>query len=270
MNAQSLSGDGLATAASSDGTKIAYEKRGAGPTLILVGGALNDRRSQRPYAEQLQAAFTVFTYDRRGRGDSGNTLPYSANREVEDLGAVLQAAGGVAHVFGHSSGAFIGLLAAAAGASIARLATYEPPYAADEAGDAQNAQIMGKLRALIGAGQAEDALVFFFGTTGMPPTVIEQQRHAPHWPALVAKAPTLIYEYELKGLQGDALVPVDTLARITIPLQAMAGGASPDWMRTVSKRVAHSVQDGTYVEVSGQGHMIPPEVVAPLLREFFS
>ena len=270
MNAQDSSGDPVATAISRDGTKIAFERRGAGPSLILIGGALTDRGSQRAYAEQLQAAFTVYTYDRRGRGDSGNTSPYTAEREVEDLAAVLQATGGPAHVFGHSSGSFIGLLAAASGVPILRLATYEPPFAADEAGDVQNSQIMNKLEGFIGAGKPEEALAYFFGTTGMPPAVIEQQRQAPHWPALVAKAPTLIYDYKLKTARGDALVPGDQLSRIAIPVQAMAGGASPDWMRNVSKQVAGAVQHGTYVEVPGQGHMVPPQVLAPLLREFFS
>lgn len=270
MNAQINSGESPAMAVSNDGTKIAYEKRGTGPALILVGGALNDRGSQRAYAEQLQAEFTVHTYDRRGRGDSSNRLPYSAQREVEDLASVIQATGGPAHVFGHSSGSFIGLLAAASSVPILRLATYEPPYAADEAGDAQNTQIMGKLEGLIEAGKPEEALAFFFGTTGMPPAVIEQQRRAPHWPVLVAKAATLIYDYKLKTARGDALVPADVLSKIAIPVQAMAGGASPDWMRNVSKQVAQAVPHGSYVEVPGQGHMIPPQIVAPLLREFFS
>ncbi|MET3896321.1 pimeloyl-ACP methyl ester carboxylesterase [Devosia sp. UYZn731] len=270
MNTQDISGDGVRVTISDDGTKIAYETRGAGPALVMVGGALNDRGSQRPYAEQLKSTFTVYTYDRRGRGDSGNTLPYGAKREVEDLAAVIQAAGGAAYVFGHSSGSFIGLLAAASGVPIMRLATYEPPYAADEAGDALNTQIMVTLEGLLEAGQSEEALAFFFSTTGMPPAVIEQQKHTPHWPALVAKAPTLIYDYKLKTACGDARVPTGELSQVAIPVQAMAGGASPDWMRASSRRVAYAVQHGTYLEVPGQGHMVPPEIVAPLLRAFFS
>jgi pimeloyl-ACP methyl ester carboxylesterase len=113
---------------SADGTMIAFERAGQGPALILITGGLTDRTVTRSVAAELAPRFTVYAYDRRGRGSSGDTAPYSAEREVEDLAAVIGAAGGPALVFGHSSGAVLALEAAARGLAITKLAAYEPPY----------------------------------------------------------------------------------------------------------------------------------------------
>lgn len=257
-----------AVVTSVDSTRIAFERLGSGPSLILIGGALNDRRTGLPLANLLKSDFTVYTFDRRGRGDSSNNLPYGVEREIEDLAALIKEAGGTASVYGHSSGAFLGLLSAGAGLPIVRLATYEPPYAVDQAGDEHNTKMTVRIEHLVGQGKLEEALIFFMGTTGMPQAMIDQQRQAPHWPFLVAKAPTLAYELRLKTARGNAYVPSKALAEVKVPVRAMAGGASPDWMRVASRLVAESVQFGRYLELPGQNHMVAPEVIAPVLLSF--
>src|SRR5215203_7086866 len=116
---------------SSDGTSIAFERLGDGPPVIVVCGAMCDRALMRPTAEELAKYFTVFNYDRRGRGDSGDTAPYAVEREIEDIAALIDEAGGSAFVYGHSSGAGLALHAAAHGLPIARLVLHEPPFVPD-------------------------------------------------------------------------------------------------------------------------------------------
>jgi pimeloyl-ACP methyl ester carboxylesterase len=256
---------------SADGTRIAYEKLGSGPSLILVVGALCDRRSGLPLANLLKSNFTVYTFDRRGRGDTDDTLPYRVEREIEDLKALIDVAGGPGvSVYGHSSGAILCLLAAAAGLQIKRLATYEPPYAVDEAGEDSNTRMTTSVEQLISEGKLEEALMFFMSTTGMPQFAIERRRQEPHWPSLVAIARTLVYDLRLKAAFGSAQVPESELAKIEAPVLALAGGASPDWMRIASKTVAKSAKLGTYSELSGQNHMVAPEAIAPLLSGFYA
>jgi pimeloyl-ACP methyl ester carboxylesterase len=255
--------------ASADGTRIAFEKLGSGPPLILVVGALCDRRTGLPLANLLRSDFTIYTFDRRGRGDSSDTLPYRVEREIEDLKALVHVAGGAGvSIYGHSSGAILALLAAAAGLQMARLATYEPPYAVDQAADDNNNRMTARIEQLLGEGKPEEALIFFMSTTGMPQFMIERQRQEPHWPSLVATAPTLVYELQLKAAFGSAYVPESELAKIEAPVLAMAGGASPDWLRTASETVAKSVKSGRYSELPGQNHMVAPEVIAPRLSAF--
>ena len=253
---------------SPDGTRIAYEKVGDGPALILVGGAFSDRRSAASLANELKADFTVVTFDRRGRGDSGNTLPYHVDREIEDV-ASLVAATRASYLYGHSSGAILALLAAAARLPVSRLATYEPPYAIDKEGNDQNTEMMTTIDRLIAAGNPEATVLYWFEATGMPLRVIDHMRSAPFWPSFLAKAPTLRYELELKVAGGDAEVPSGRLGKISVPLLAMAGSASPEWMRGASKKVASVVPSAEYSELAGQNHMVPDALIAPELRSFF-
>src|SRR5215510_5602535 len=120
---------------SKDGTTIAFEKSGKGPAIILVVGAFNDRATGAPLAQFLERHFTVFNYDRRGRGESGDTGPYAIEREIEDLDTLIAQAGRSAFVFGYSSGATLALRAAAYGLAISQLALYEPPPIGAKAGE---------------------------------------------------------------------------------------------------------------------------------------
>src|SRR5919206_3527409 len=163
--------------ASPDGTTIAYDRLGEGPPVIMVCGAMCDRALMRPTAEELAKHFTVFNYDRRGRGDSGDTAPYAVEREIEDLGGLIDEAGGTASVYGHSSGAGLVLHATAHGLPIAKIVLHDPPYALDEEAR-QNAREYGEnLRAMLLEDRRGDAVELFMTMVGMPQEMVEGMRH---------------------------------------------------------------------------------------------
>ena len=167
----------MATTPSKDGTKIAYDKTGQGPTLIVVAGAFQDRMAMAAYAEPLSKHFTVFNYDRRGRGESGDTPPYAVEREIEDIDALIQVAGGSAFVFGGSSGGVLTLDAAAYGSNITKLALYEPPFVVDDSRDPVPENIVDQLRDMIASGRRGDAAETFM-TKGslMPADMVSAMR----------------------------------------------------------------------------------------------
>ncbi len=249
---------------STDGTTIAYETAGRGPSLILVGGALNTRQSARGLVPLLAEDFTVVTYDRRGRGESTDTPPYAVEREVDDFSALVAAVGGSAAVYGHSSGAILALEAAAVGVEISKLAVYEPPYATTEGGDDLWQVFVDKVQSLVDEGHPDQAVEEFIRHTGAD--FDEGIKQSPWWPALVALASTLPYDLTLTG-DGD--VPVERLARISAPTLALYGGASAAWAETATAEVAMAVQNGRQDAIEGQTHAVAPEAVAPTLLEFF-
>ena len=208
---------------SADGTTIAYDRRGEGPALVMVPGAFCDRKSFRSLAACLEPDFTVYLYDRRGRGDSSDAGAYAVEREVEDLEAVVSAAGGAAYVFGHSSGAALALEAAAAGVDIRRLAAYEPPYAGE---GGPTPELADDLRRLAASGHRDEAAALFLRTTGAPPQVIDMIKAGPDWPGMLAIAHTLPYDVTLCN---GGVAPVDRLAKIPARTLALAGGASAGW-----------------------------------------
>jgi len=249
---------------SHDGSTIAYEVTGSGPTLLLVGGAFNTRLSPASLLPFLTARFTVVTFDRRGRGDStdaGDPPPFEREREIEDVRLLIDAIGGDAFVYGHSSGAALAFEAAAAGASIARVAGYEPPYTSEGRGDQPPDDSGVRIRAALAAGDPESAAEIFLATTGADPAAM---RDAPWWPGLVAVAHTLPYEYELI----EAGVPVERFGSITIPALVMDGGDSPAWAAAAADAVAASIPDAMRRTLPGQTHGVSNEVLAPVLEEF--
>lgn len=250
---------------SADGTTIAYERQGAGPALVIVGGALNTRQSPGALIGPLAAHFTVIAYDRRGRGDSGDTPPYAIEREVEDLAAVIEAAGGSAFVYGHSSGAILALEAASRGLPIAGVAAYEPPYTFDP----QNPQRAsgGGVQAAVDAGDRELAVARFLRLTGMSQQAVEGMRQAPFWSGMLAMAQTLPYDV---ALSGDGVIPVERFAAIAIPTLVMDGGASPAWAARSAEAIVRAVPRARRLTVAGQNHGVDPVVLAPLLIEFFA
>jgi pimeloyl-ACP methyl ester carboxylesterase len=261
----------MKTVRSSDGTTIAYDQWGEGPPLIFVGGALNDRSTGSGLAPLLAPRFTVLSYDRRGRGGSGDTAPYAAQREVEDLAALIAAAGGPAVVYGLSSGGVLALEAAAQGLPIAKLAVYEVPFAGDESRQQRAREYHAKLTELLAADRRGDAVELFMTMVGMPAEMIGQARRSPMWPALEALGPSLGHD---SAVMGDgtrgAAPPTERLAGVTVPTLVMDGSASPPWMREMARRVAGALPDARHRSLEGQTHDVGPAVLAPVLEEFFA
>lgn len=263
----------MTTVTSQDGTTIAYERAGAGPTLILVHGATQHRagdRTMRDLAARLAARFTVVQYDRRGRGDSGDTLPFAVAREVEDLAALVDAVGGPAGVYGMSSGAALALEAALAlPGKIGKLALYEPPFDDDGAARARWRAYTGALRELLAEGRRGDAMALFLRLVGLPEERIEAMRRAPTWPAAERIAPTLAYDH-LDLMGEEAAVPVGRAARVTVPALVLAGGSSFEFMRRTASTLARAFPGGRALVLEGQTHDVDPAVLAPVLEAFFS
>jgi pimeloyl-ACP methyl ester carboxylesterase len=253
---------------SKDGTAIAFDQSGAGAPIIFVGGALSDRRAVAPVAALLAPHFTVFAYDRRGLGSSGDTAPYAVDREVEDLEALIDEAGGSVFVFGHSSGAVLALEAAAHGLAITRLALYEPPFIVDDSRPRPPGDFAAQLAKLVAAGRRGDAVALFM-TKGvdLPASAVAQMRSAPMWPALEAMAHTLVYN---TTIMGDFSVPAERVGSITIPTLVLDGGESPAWARNAVQAVVDILPNAQRRTLKGQTHGAAPEILAPVLEEFFA
>lgn len=255
---------------SKDGTPIAFDKLGQGPALILVGGAFQHRAID-PQTAQLAALlaphFTVFHYDRRGRGDSGDTAPYAVEREVEDMAALIKEAGGSAFVFGMSSGAVLALQAATRGLAITKLALYEPPF--------NNPGVWGlpaeknytrQLTALLAEGRRGDAAALAMTAFGAPAEAVAGMRHAPVWSMFESVAPTLAYD---NAIMGDGSVPSRLLASVSVPTLVIDGGASPQFMHDAAQAVANALPNAQRRTLKDQTHAVAPEVLGPVLEEFY-
>jgi pimeloyl-ACP methyl ester carboxylesterase len=253
---------------SKDGTPIAFEQSGDGPPVILVGSAFHDRSGTAPLAAALAARCTVLNYDRRGRGDSGDTAPYAVAREVEDLQALIVQAGGAAAVFGHSSGATLALHAAAHGLAITKLALYEPPFLVDDSRLRPPADLPGQLAELIAAGRRGDAVELYQTKyVGMPQDVVAQLRHAPFRPALEAIAHTLVYD---ATIIGDLTLPTELVAKVATPTLVIDGENSMPMLRTAARVLAEVLPNGRPCTLAGQTHDISPQATAPVLLDFLS
>ncbi|WP_433167034.1 alpha/beta fold hydrolase [Kribbella sp. CA-247076] len=254
---------------SADGTVIAYDRLGSGPALVLVTGLLCDRAKMAPTAEELAKHYTVLNYDRRGRGGSGDTAPYAIQREIDDLAAVLGEAGAGAAVYAHSSGAGLALHAAARGLPVSRVVLHEAPYTAGLEDEREEARRIGtELRDLLGAGRYGDAVEMMLIATGMPAELVEESRTAPWWAALEAMAPTMSYDSEVMGDLDGGGVPLEMVASVTVPALVLCGGASPDWMLSVARQLSDALPAGTLQVLDHQEHVVPPEILAPVLVEY--
>jgi pimeloyl-ACP methyl ester carboxylesterase len=254
---------------SADGTMIAFERAGQGPALVLVTGALTDRTVTRPVAAALAPRFTVYAYDRRGRGSSGDTSPYAAEREVEDLGAVIGAADGSAFVFGHSSGAVLGLEAAARGLAITKLAAYEPPYLTGAGRRRPARDLAGRLAALVASGQrAETIRLFWAEGPGFDAKTIALMEASPMWPGLLALAHTVPYDVALCG--PGRRVPADRMAAIRIPVLLLDSEPTADGARDTMRALAGAIPGARRITLNGQGRGGADDVLVPVLTEFFS
>ncbi|UOX85559.1 alpha/beta hydrolase [Amycolatopsis sp. FBCC-B4732] len=250
---------------SADGTPIFFEQRGSGAPVILVGGAFNDRTTVAGLAEVLAADFTTIAYDRRGRGDSGDSPDYAVEREIEDIAALIAHAGGTASVFGHSSGAVLALEAAAAGIGIDRLVAYEPPYATP---DQDRGDVLGQVRAQLAAGDRDGAVKTFLMVAGTPEEMVEGMKQAPVWGWFTGLAHTLPYDLTICG--PGARPRLDHLAKIAVPALVIGGGASPEGLQAGARVAAEAVPGARHETLAGQDHGVLqyPETLKPLLTDF--
>jgi pimeloyl-ACP methyl ester carboxylesterase len=257
---------------SKDGTPIAYEAQGTGTPLIIVNGALTTRtsESQAELAGLLAPYFTVYSYDRRGRGDSGDTAPYAVAREIDDIEALSNRAGAAAFLFGHSSGGCLALTAARTlGASrIAGVAVYEAPWNDDPQTQRAWAQYLIGLDKALEEGRGGDAVALFMRYVGTPPEQVEGMRQAPVWAGYEVLAPTLRYDHtEIMG--ATAAVPVDMLAGVRVPVLALCGDASMPFMCVTARTIARLVPNGMVNTLERQTHGVEPAALAPELIGFF-
>jgi pimeloyl-ACP methyl ester carboxylesterase len=274
------------TVRSADGTSIAFTRAGQGPPLILVDGALCSRSfgPMPKLAAQLTPHFTVYTYDRRGRGASGDTPPYAADREVDDLEALTAlastgegaaegagaGAGETVFVHGTSSGAALALEAAKRISAIGKLAVYEPPFIVDGTRTPIPDDYLDKLNQLVAGGRAGDAVKMFMRFVGTPAIFTAVMPFTPVWPKLKAVAPTLPYDITIvQDHQRGTAFTAEEWAAVKIPTLVAAGGKSPAWMTNATRALADALPDARYRTLPGQNHMVKPQAIAPVLTEFF-
>ena len=254
---------------SKDGTAIAYDKAGDGPLLILVDGALcsRDFGPMPKLAKLLSENFTVINYDRRGRNESTDTKPYAVEREIEDIEALINDNGGVANVFGISSGAALSLAAAAYGLNISKLTLYEPPFMVDDEGHHPPADSLQQLQALVADDRRADAVKFFMkDMIGVPGFAIFMMKLMPIWSKLKAVAHTLPYDI---SIMGDFSLPEKKAASVKTPTLISGGDKSQVSLQHAVKRLSEIMPNSELLILKGQTHNVSEKVIAPVLTEFF-
>jgi pimeloyl-ACP methyl ester carboxylesterase len=264
------SGEGTMTVTSKDGTTIGYARLGSGPALIVVDGALCSRAfgPSADLAAALSGSFTVLTYDRRGRGQSNDTAPYSPGREVEDLDALIEAAGGSAAVLGLSSGAALALEAAAAGSRISAVLAYEPPYV-HEAGAGSGDHYEAELKRLLADNRRGAAVAYFMGDmVGAPRALVFLMRLMPSvWRKLKTAAPTLPYD---AAVMGGFRIPRARFASIRTRTLVMHGSKTDARLKAAALAVASTIPGSQHRELAGQTHNVKAEVLAAAAMTFLS
>ncbi|GCE28566.1 alpha/beta hydrolase [Dictyobacter alpinus] len=261
------------TVTSKDGTVIAYTQVGRGPALILVDGALCYRQfgPSQDMAAQLASHFTVITYDRRGRGESGDTQPYAVEREVEDLAALVDVAGGTAYVFGQSSGAGLAIAAANQLPGITKLALYEAPFVVDDTGKPITPAFLASLKEAVAQNQRSKAVKMFMKLVGAPSFMLTIMPLFPMWSKLTSVAHTLPYDISTIIAYGAGVpLPKNLGENITAPILVMDGGKSPTWMRNSMQALSQTLPHASYQTLAGQNHMVKAEAIAPALAAFFA
>lgn len=250
---------------SADGTLIAYERAGSGPPLIMVdpAGGYRDMDNIRGLGAVLAREFTVYTYDRRGRGHSGDTAPYAVAREVEDLAALVHRAGGRAFVYAFSSGGLLALQAAAAGVGIDRLALMEPPIGTDD--NPSDAVFTTELTALVAAGRRGDAVEHFLTGIGVPDDILDGMRDTPSWAAMEAVAHTLVYDSAISNETG-----ADVLAAVSTPTLVIDSEGSSDDITGSAAAAAAALPNASHRSLPGGWHGVPDQDLAPVLIAFFN
>lgn len=258
------------TVSSDDGTTIAYDKVGEGPALIVVDGALSVHSAggKADLARLLAPHFTVYGYDRRGRGGSGDTLPYAVDREIDDIDALIDLAGGSAFLYGHSSGGTLALQAAVRlGGRVSKIALYEPPHNDDPDAEQSWRQYLRQLVQLLADERRGDAVALFMRFVGTPDERVAGMRSAPFWPSMEAVAPTLAYGHAaIIGERWSA--PTDLAARVSVPALVMAGDASLPFMPPTAEALSQAMPNGQLRILDGQSHEVTESALAPILVDF--
>ena len=260
------------TVSSRDGTTIAYDSQGEGPALVLVDGALTVHSfgSGAELARLLAPHFTVCGFDRRGRGESGDTLPDTVDREIDDIEAVVDRVGGSAFLYGHSSGGPLAMRAAIRlGGKVGRLAMYEPPYNNDPGAQESWSQYLRQLKVALAEGRRGDAVALFMRFVGTPAEQVDGMRRAPFWPGMEAVAPTLAYDHA--AILGEPWsVPAELAARVSIPALVMSGDAGLAFMPDAARVLSQAIPQGQLRMLPGKTHEVKPDALAPVLAEFFT
>jgi pimeloyl-ACP methyl ester carboxylesterase len=265
---------------SKDGTSIAYDRQGHGPAVILVGGGLTSRAegvgNNAPLAAELAQHFTVYNYDRRGRGDSGDTPPYAVAREIEDIDALITEAAGASCLYGVSSGGMFALEAAAAGLAVHRLAVYDVPYDVSDDAPQRFADYRAQLSTVLAEGRRGDAVALFMRLAGAPEEDIAGARTSPYWPGLEAIAHTLAYDAACYGQP-----PAGRLAAITQPALVLTGRHAPEApdlggelppgiFEQAADMITAQIPHAERQTLTGQAHVPDPKKLAPVLEHFFT
>lgn len=262
----------MKTVKSKDGTTIAFDESGQGPVIILVDGALQYRafdQGMAQLADLLSKHFTVIHYDRRGRGDSTDTHPYTLEREIEDIEALIDYAGGSAYLYGISSGASLAMEAAIKlKGKVKKLALYEAPYNDDDAAQQAWKTYTKQLAQLLAEGRHGDAVGLFMMLVGATAEQVDEIRQTPMWPLWESIAPTLAHDH-IAALGEDAAVPAERAAKLTAPTLVMDGSESFPFMHITARTLATSIPNAQHRTLPGQTHEVDSASLAPVLIEFF-
>lgn len=251
---------------SGDGTHIAFERMGEGPALIMVGGSLADHQFYAPLADELAEHFTVYNFDRRGRGQSGDTEHYTVEREVEDVGALIAHAKEPVLMYGHSAGSALALRAAASGLNISRLALADPPFTPrgenDAAAKAEHAEQAARIQELNNRRDYKGSAKFFLKDYGLSDEDLEAVFQSPAGEGMLDCARALPYDY---AVLGDGLVPTELAAKVNVTTLVLAAEATPE----MAQALAEAMPNARFRAMGASAHELPPEVLASVLTEFF-
>jgi pimeloyl-ACP methyl ester carboxylesterase len=263
------------TVTSKDGSTIAYDRYGSGPTVVLVGGALSYRKFKKmeELAELLANHCSVVNYDRRGRGDSTEAGPFALERKIEDIEALVEAEGGSASLWGWSSGGALALSAAAAGTGVERLSVYEVPFMVTPGHDRPTPDYGARLDELVAAGDRSGAVKHFMrNAMGIPAPFVAVMRLTPMWKGITSTAHTLPYDWAALGehrMYGAPLDPAE-FAQVSMPTQVVNGEKSPDVLREGSHALAQVLPNAELRELEGVSHNLKMKPLAPVLGDFFT
>jgi pimeloyl-ACP methyl ester carboxylesterase len=259
---------------SKDGTKIGYSLIGSGPPIVLVDGAMcwREMGPATPLAEQLKDQFTVYTYDRRGRGESGDTKPYSTQREIEDLEAVIAEAGGSAAIYAISSGVVLALEAANSIKGITGLVLYEAPIFTDSSRKPVPADYVQRMDQLVAAGDGAGAVKHFMQNgINVPWYALLMMQAFGMFKKMAVVGPTLPYDTAFVApLWTYKPIPANRWSNVTVPVLTIGGSKSDAWMQNAQKAIAANLPNATHKTLDGQNHMVAPTAIAPMIREFFA
>lgn len=266
-NKSTRSAIAMSTVTSQDGTTIVFDRSGDGPAVVLFSGGPSDRSANTELAALLAPAFTVYNYDRRGRGESGDAQPYTVDREYEDLAAVIAAAGGSAALIGSSGTGNIALEAAARGLAITKLALWEPPFVVDDSRPAVPKDWGDRVNELVSTGRPGDALEYWMTTViGVPAEIVASIRPAPFWAAMEPNAHMLVRD---AALLGDFSLPAERLATVTAPTLVLDGGSMP-WLSQGVRALVDVLPNAQHRTLAGQSHDIPADVLVSAVGDFLA